>query len=82
MLLIFLIFDIIKNEFLMLNNISDSEFLKTSLDDYVKNLTTPTRVIRSGKRVGLINARLLGANAAKGEVLTFLDAHCECTVGR
>jgi len=58
------------------------EFLKNPLDDYVKNLNVPTRVLRSNERIGLIKARILGANDAKGEVLTFLDAHCECTVGR
>lgn len=58
------------------------EFLKNPLDDYVKTLSVPTRVLRSYERVGLIKARLLGAHDAKGEVLTFLDAHCECTVGR
>lgn len=58
------------------------EFLKNSLDDYVKTLSVPTRVLRSNERIGLIKARLLGAYDAKGEVLTFLDAHCECTVGR
>jgi len=52
------------------------------LDDYVKNLSVPTRVLRSNERIGLIKARLLGANNAKGEVLTFLDAHCECTIGK
>jgi len=56
--------------------------LKNPLDDYVKNLNVPTRVLRSNERIGLIKARILGANDAKGEVLTFLDAHCECTVGR
>lgn len=58
------------------------DFLKDTLDEHVKNLQVSTKVLRSRKRIGLVNARLLGANNAKGEVLTFLDAHCECTVGR
>lgn len=39
------------------------------------------KLIRSKDRVGLIRARLLGARAATGDVLIFLDAHCEATVG-
>lgn len=58
------------------------DFLKGALDEHLKGLRVPTKVLRSRKRIGLVNARLLGANEAKGEVLTFLDAHCECTVGR
>lgn len=36
-----------------------------------------TAVLRTGKRSGLIRARLLGAKNVKGQVITFLDAHCE-----
>lgn len=58
-----------------------AEFLGKPLDDYVATLPVSTRVLRLPKREGIIAARLLGANNASGEVLTFLDAHCECTAG-
>lgn len=57
------------------------EFLGKELDDYVSQLSIATRVIRTTKRIGLIRARILGAKEANGQILTFLDAHCECTTG-
>lgn len=58
-----------------------SEFLGKPLEEYVKTLPIPTRVLRLSKRQGIIAARLLGANQASGKILTFLDAHCETTIG-
>lgn len=58
-----------------------SDHLKQKLEDYVEKLPVPTYVYRTEKRSGLIRARLLGAKHVKGQVITFLDAHCECTEG-
>lgn len=55
--------------------------MKESLDAHVSQLSIPVKVIHTQERVGLIQARLMGAKVATGEVLTFLDAHCECTQG-
>ncbi|NWS25881.1 GALT6 acetylgalactosaminyltransferase, partial [Polioptila caerulea] len=57
-----------------------AEHLKEELDRYVEQLQI-VRVVRQRERKGLITARLLGASVASGEVLTFLDAHCECFHG-
>ncbi|VEN52265.1 unnamed protein product [Callosobruchus maculatus] len=68
-------------EIILVDDASERDFLKKPLEDYIKALPIKTRLLRSFQRIGLIKARLKGALAAKGEVLTFLDAHCECTIG-
>ena len=55
--------------------------LKTPLEDYIAKLKN-VKVVRTKKREGLIRARLLGASAASGDVLTYLDSHCECAKGK
>ncbi|KAK9514925.1 hypothetical protein VZT92_025607 [Zoarces viviparus] len=67
-------------EILLVDDASTDDHLKTRLDDYVRQLNI-VRVLRQRERKGLITARLMGGQAAQGEVLTFLDSHCECFPG-
>ncbi|KAI6177009.1 Polypeptide N-acetylgalactosaminyltransferase [Aphelenchoides bicaudatus] len=68
-------------EIILVDDFSTREFLKKELEDSLVQLPVPVKLIRSEDRVGLIRARLMGAAEAVGDVLTFLDSHCECTEG-
>ncbi|XP_017854881.2 polypeptide N-acetylgalactosaminyltransferase 5 isoform X2 [Drosophila busckii] len=68
-------------EIILVDDASERDFLGKQLEDYVAKLPVRTFVLRTEKRSGLIRARLLGAEHVSGEVITFLDAHCECTEG-
>uniref|UniRef100_A0AC35G9P1 Polypeptide N-acetylgalactosaminyltransferase n=1 Tax=Panagrolaimus sp. PS1159 TaxID=55785 RepID=A0AC35G9P1_9BILA len=68
-------------EIILVDDYSTRSFLKKELDDAVKSLSVKIKIIRAKERVGLIRARLMGAAEAEGDVLTFLDSHCECTQG-
>ncbi|KAG7477460.1 hypothetical protein MATL_G00069940 [Megalops atlanticus] len=67
-------------EILLVDDASTAEHLKGRLEKYVRTLKV-VRVLRQPERKGLVAARLLGAREARGEVLTFLDSHCECFYG-
>ncbi|XP_030758579.1 polypeptide N-acetylgalactosaminyltransferase 3-like [Sitophilus oryzae] len=68
-------------EIILVDDASEREFLRKPLEDYLLTLPVKTKLIRSKSRIGLIKARLKGAAIASGDALTFLDAHCECTIG-
>ncbi|XP_041940090.1 polypeptide N-acetylgalactosaminyltransferase-like 6 [Alosa sapidissima] len=66
-------------EIILVDDFSDREHLKERLEKYMARFPK-VRIVRTKKREGLIRTRLLGASVAKGEVLTFLDSHCEANV--
>uniref|UniRef100_A0A665W048 Polypeptide N-acetylgalactosaminyltransferase n=1 Tax=Echeneis naucrates TaxID=173247 RepID=A0A665W048_ECHNA len=67
-------------EIILVDDFSTKDNLKAPLDEYMSQFPK-VRIIRLKERQGLIRARLAGAAAAEGEVLTFLDSHVECNVG-
>uniref|UniRef100_A0A8C6TLS6 Polypeptide N-acetylgalactosaminyltransferase n=1 Tax=Neogobius melanostomus TaxID=47308 RepID=A0A8C6TLS6_9GOBI len=67
------------HELILVDDFSDKEHLKGALEEYMLRFPK-VRILRTKKREGLIRTRLLGAAAARGEVITFLDSHCEANV--
>ncbi|KAF7635266.1 Polypeptide N-acetylgalactosaminyltransferase [Meloidogyne graminicola] len=67
-------------EIILVDDASDKEFLehlKDKLDKYIKQFDGKVRLVRNSEREGLINTRTIGAKASSGDVVIFLDAHCE-----
>ncbi|KAL2103949.1 hypothetical protein ACEWY4_000817 [Coilia grayii] len=67
-------------EVILVDDASTLDFLKEPLERHFQALRM-VRVLRQWERRGLVAARLMGAQSAQGEVLTFLDSHCECFQG-
>ncbi|MFH4975595.1 hypothetical protein AB6A40_002304 [Gnathostoma spinigerum] len=67
-------------EVLLVDDFSDKEHLGKKLEEYVRSLGDKVRLIRNKEREGLIRTRTIGAQQATGEVVLFLDAHCEVNV--
>lgn len=67
------------HEVVMVDDFSEKEHLKSQLDEYMKkHFPDKVKIFRNSERVGLIGTRTLGAKYATGDVIVFLDAHCEC----
>ncbi|XP_019361643.1 PREDICTED: polypeptide N-acetylgalactosaminyltransferase 10 [Gavialis gangeticus] len=66
-------------EVVLVDDFSDREHLKKRLEDYMAQFPS-VRILRTKKREGLIRTRMLGASVAVGDVITFLDSHCEANV--
>lgn len=67
-------------EIILVDDLSQQGQLKSALSEYVARLEA-VKLLRSNKRLGTIGARMLGATRATGDVLVFMDAHCECHPG-
>ncbi|KJH53125.1 glycosyltransferase, group 2 family protein [Dictyocaulus viviparus] len=68
-------------EVILLDDNSQREELKENLDDYIRRFHGLVRIVRKNIRHGLIRAKIAGAREATGEVIVFLDSHCEANVG-
>ncbi|XP_074126217.1 polypeptide N-acetylgalactosaminyltransferase 15 [Sminthopsis crassicaudata] len=67
-------------EIILVDDLSQQGHLKSALSDHVAQLER-VRLLRSNKRLGVIKGRMLGAARAAGDVLVFMDSHCECHKG-
>ena len=69
-------------EIILVDDFSDKSHLKGKLERYIHRfLPSKVKLMRLSKREGLIRARLAGARAATGDVILYLDSHCECNTG-
>ncbi|KAG7272336.1 LOW QUALITY PROTEIN: hypothetical protein CRUP_009745 [Coryphaenoides rupestris] len=68
-------------EIVMIDDFSNKVHLKERLEEYIKQWNGLVKLFRNEKREGLIQARSIGAQkATTGQVLIYLDAHCEVSV--
>ncbi|XP_072910516.1 polypeptide N-acetylgalactosaminyltransferase 15-like isoform X1 [Hemitrygon akajei] len=70
----------ILKEIILVDDLSNQGHLKAALSEYISKLVG-VRLIRSNRRLGVIGGRMLGAARATGDVLIFMDSHCECHNG-
>lgn len=68
----------ILKEVVLIDDGSNKPHLAQQLEDYIKGkFEGKAKLYRNGERHGLIRARCDGARKATGDILVYLDAHCE-----
>ncbi|XP_075980654.1 polypeptide N-acetylgalactosaminyltransferase 3-like [Anticarsia gemmatalis] len=71
---------VLLKQVILVDDASDRRYLGEELDKAIAKLDK-VQILRNPTRTGLVGARLMGAREAVGDVLVFLDAHCEVTQG-
>ncbi|KAI8510621.1 polypeptide [Branchiostoma belcheri] len=66
-------------EMILVDDFSSKEHCGAPLEEYMATFPK-VYIVRTKRREGLIRARLRGVEVARGNVLVFLDAHCEVNV--
>jgi len=65
------------HEVVLIDDGSKKVHLGDHLEEYIKRFNGLVKLYRNSRREGLIRARSIGAKKATGDILVYLDAHCE-----
>ncbi|KAL3097479.1 hypothetical protein niasHS_003927 [Heterodera schachtii] len=68
-------------EVVLVDDFSQREELKAPLVAHLRRFGSRVRLFRANERLGLIRAKIVGAKYARGDVVVFLDSHCETSPG-
>ncbi|BFZ13631.1 hypothetical protein BsWGS_16670 [Bradybaena similaris] len=69
------------SEIILVDDASQKDHLGKPLEDYIKIFGGKVKLVRLPERKGLIVARNVGSQHVTGEVVVFLDGHCEVHKG-
>ncbi|XP_036885427.1 inactive polypeptide N-acetylgalactosaminyltransferase-like protein 5 [Sturnira hondurensis] len=64
-------------EIILVDDMSKFDDLKEKLDCHLEKFRGKVTLVRNQRREGLVRARMIGAARASGDVLVFMDSHCE-----
>ena len=72
----------ILHEVVLVDDGSNHTDITDLLPEYIQHRLPPkVRMVKNKAQLGLIRARVEGAKAATGDIIVFLDSHCEATKG-